>query len=199
MNLILVRHGETEFNRQERILGLGLEPLNARGQAQAVAVASVISSDSPSILYSSPVVRAIQTAEVIAARSSIRVKLLPAVAELDSGQVEGLTIVQLQQQFPDVLQAWRENPAVAVMPDGESLADVQKRAWISVKDITKRHSDDNVVIVAHNFSIQTILCKCLDIPLKNFRQLRIDLGSITRIRVIDSVFTLLTLNDTSHL
>ena len=194
-----MRHGETEFNRQERILGLGLEPLNARGQAQAVAVASVISSDSPSILYSSPVVRAIQTAEVIAARSSIRVKLLPAVAELDSGQVEGLTIVQLQQQFPDVLQAWRENPAVAVMPDGESLADVQKRAWISVKDITKRHSDDNVVIVAHNFSIQTILCKCLDIPLKNFRQLRIDLGSITRIRVIDSVFTLLTLNDTSHL
>lgn len=105
---------------------------------------------------------------MIAARSSTRIKLLPGVAELDVGQVEGLTVVQLQQQFPDVLRAWRGNPAIAVMPDGESLTYVQKRAGISVKDITKRHGDENVSLLRITFPYKRYCVNSSIFHWKNF-------------------------------
>ena len=199
VNLILVRHGETEFNRQRLILGRGPEPLNATGQAQALSAAVAVSRDTPFVLYSSPVVRTIQTAEAIASESSVDLTPMPGLEEIDAGDLEGLTGTHLQERYPDVMRVWRSNPASAMMPNGESLGDVQERAWAAINDIAQRHDNDTVVVVTHNFPIQAILCKALGMPLNNFRQLRVDLGSITRMRVQNSVFALLTLNETWHL
>ena len=199
VNLILVRHDETEFNRQRLILGRGPEPLNATGQAQAISAAVAVSRDTPFVLYSSPVVRTIQTAEAIASESSVDLTPMPGLEEIDAGDLEGLTGTHLQERYPDVMRVWRSNPASAMMPNGESLGDVQERAWAAINDIAQRHDNDTVVVVTHNFPIQAILCKALGMPLNNFRQLRVDLGSITRMRVQNSVFALLTLNETWHL
>ena len=197
--MILVRHGETEFNRQRLILGRGPEPLNATGQAQALAAAVAVSRDAPFILYSSPIFRTIQTAEAIASECSVAFTPMPGLEEIDAGDLEGLTGSQLQEQYPDVMQGWRNDPASAKMPNGESLGDVQNRTWAVINDIAQRHEDDTVVVVTHNFPIQAILCKALGIPLNNFRQLRVDLGSITQMDVRDSVFTMLSMNETWHL
>ena len=113
--------------------------------------------------------------------------------------MEGLTGERLQERYPDVMRVWRSDPASAMMPNGESLGHVQDRAWTAINDIAQRHQNDTVVVVTHNFPIQAILCKALGMPLNNFRQLRVDLGSITRMKAQDSVFTLLTLNETWHL
>ena len=199
MNLILVRHGETEFNRQRLILGRGPEPLNATGQAQALAAAVAVSRNAPFFLYSSPIVRTIQTAEAIASECSVAFTPMPGLEEIDAGDLEGLTGSQLQEQYPDVMRGWRNDPASAKMPNGESLGDVQNRTWAVINDIAQRHEDDTVVVVTHNFPIQAILCKALGMPLNNFRQLRVDLGSITQMDVRDSVFTMLSMNETWHL
>lgn len=199
VNLILVRHGETEFNRQRLILGRGPEPLNATGQAQALAAAVAVSRNAPFVLYSSPIVRTIQTAEAIASECSVAFAPMPGLEEIDAGDLEGLTGSQLQEQYPDVMRGWRNDPASAKMPNGESLGDVQNRTWAVINDIAQRHEDDTVVVVTHNFPIQAILCKALGMPLNNFRQLRVDLGSITQMDVRDSVFTMLSMNETWHL
>ena len=199
MNLILVRHGETEFNRQRLILGRGPEPLNATGQAQALAAAVAVSRNAPFVLYSSPTVRTIQTAEAIASECSVAFTPMPGLEEIDAGDLEGLTGSQLQEQYPDVMRGWRNDPASAKMPNGESLGDVQNRTWAVINDIAQRHEDDTVVVVTHNFPIQAILCKALGMPLNNFRQLRVDLGSLTQMDVRDSVFTMLSINETWHL
>ena len=199
MNLILVRHGETEFNRQRLILGRGPEPLNATGQAQALAAAVAVSRNAPFVLYSSPIVRTIQTAEAIASECSVAFTPMPGLEEIAAGDLEGLTGSQLQEQYPDVMRGWRNDPASAKMPNGESLGDVQNRTWAVINDIAQRHEDDTVVVVTHNFPIQAILCKALGMPLNNFRQLRVDLGSLTQMDVRDSVFTMLSINETWHL
>ena len=199
MNLILVRHGETEFNRQRLILGRGPEPLNATGQAQALAAAVAVSRNAPFVLYSSPIVRTMQTAEAIASECSVAFTPMPGLEEIDAGDLEGLTGSQLQEQYPDVMRGWRNDPASAKMPNGESLGDVQNRTWAVINDIAQRHEDATVVVVAHNFPIQVILCKALGMPLNNFRQLRVDLGSLTQMDVRDSVFTMLSINETWHL
>ena len=199
MNLILVRHGETEFNRQRLILGRGPEPLNATGQAQALAAAVAVSRNAPFFLYSSPIVRTIQTTEAIASECSVAFAPMPGLEEIDAGDLEGLTGSQLQEQYPDVMRGWRNDPASAKMPNGECLGDVQNRTWAVINDIAQRHEDDTVVVVTHNFPIQAILCKALGMPLNNFRQLRVDLGSITQMDVRDSVFTMLSMNETWHL
>ena len=199
MNLILVRHGETEFNRQRLILGRGPEPLNATGQAQALAAAVAVARNAPFVLYSSPIVRTIQTAEAIASECSVAFTPMPGLEEIDAGDLEGLTGSQLQEQYPDVMRGWRNDPASAKMPNGESLGDVQNRTWAVINDIAQRHEDDTVVVVTHNFPIQAILCKALGMPLNNFRQLRVDLGSLTQMDVRDSVFTMLSINETWHL
>jgi len=97
------------------------------------------------------------------------------------------------------MRGWRNDPASAKMPNGESLGDVQNRTWAAINDIAQRHEDDTVVVVTHNFPIQAILCKALGMPLNNFRQLHVDLGSITQMDVRDSVFTMLSINETWHL
>ena len=199
MNLILVRHGETEFNRQRLNLGRGPEPLNATGQDQALAAAVAVSRNAPFVLYSSPIARTIQTAEAIASECSVAFTPMPGLEEIDAGDLEGLTGSQLQEQYPDVMRGWRNDPASAKMPNGESLGDVQNRTWDVINDIAQRHEDDTVVVVTHNFPIQAILCKALGMPLNNFRQLRVDLGSLTLMDVRDSVFTMLSINETWHL
>jgi broad specificity phosphatase PhoE len=173
--------------------------LNATGQAQALAAAVAVSRNAPFVLYSSPIVRTIQTAEAIASECSVAFTPMPGLEEIDAGDLEGLTGSQLQEQYPDVMRGWRNDPASAKMPNGESLGDVQNRTWAVINDIAQRHEDDTVVVVTHNFPIQAILCKALGMPLNNFRQLRVDLGSLTQMDVRDSVFTMLSINETWHL
>ena len=199
MKLILVRHGETETNRLGRIQGVNQTPLNERGLEQAAAAADAICPDAPFTLYSSPLRRAAQTAEAIVERVGIRAIEEDGLIEMDVGEFEGLTGQQLRERFPDVMRAWDENAFQTVMPGGESLETVRDRAWQTVKNLADHHGGETVVAVTHNFTIQTILCTVLGMPPNNFRSLRIDLGSITRLDVGTGRTVQLSVNETWHL
>ena len=199
MNLILVRHGQTESNKLGRIQGINDSPLTDVGREQAEAAARALASDAPFALYSSPLTRAKQTARAIGSRPDIQPVEVQELVEMDVGEFEGLSGPQLRERFPDVMRSWDKDPASTVMPGGESLYDVRDRAWPAVKSLAERHESDTVVAVTHNFTIHTIVCATLDMPLNNFRKLRIDLGAITRLEITPARTTLVSLNETWHL
>ena len=199
MKLILVRHGETETNRLGRIQGVSQTRLNERGLDQAAAAARALLPDAPFTLYASPLMRAQQTAEAIARRVGVCTIREDGLIEMDVGEFEGLTGRQLRERFPDVMRAWDQDAFQTVMPGGESLETVRDRAWKTVMNLADRHGAETVVAVTHNFTIQMVLCTALGMPPNNFRRLRVDLGSITRLDVNADRTVQLSVNETQHL
>ena len=199
MRLILVRHGQTESNKLGRIQGINDSSLTDVGREQAESAACALVSDAPFALYSSPLRRALQTAEAIGSCAGVQPAEVKELIEMDVGKFEGLSGLQLRERFPEVMRSWDNDPASTVIPGGESLRDVRGRAWPAVQSLTERHESETVVAVTHNFTIHTIVCTALDMPLNNFRKLRIDLGSITRLEITSARTTLVSLNETWHL
>ena len=199
MDLILVRHGETETNRLGKIQGVSEIPLNVRGIEQAAAAARVLEEEKPFALYASPLRRAVQTADAIVSRTGIGAITEHGLIEMDVGEFEGLTGRQLRERFPEVMQSWDDDAFWTVMPGGESLAMVRERAWKTVTALADVHVDGKVVAVTHNFTIQMILCAALGMPPNNFRRLRVDLGSITRLSVSSERTVQVSVNETGHL
>lgn len=199
MDLILVRHGETETNRLGKIQGVSEAPLNGRGLEQAAAAAEALDEGKPFTLYASPLKRAVQTAEAITCRTGIGAVSEDGLIEMDVGEFEGLTGRQLRERFPEVMRSWDEDAYRTVMPGGESLAAVRERAWGTVMKLAEIHGDEKVVAVTHNFTIQMILCAALGMEPNNFRRLRVDLGSITRLHVSSERTVQVSVNETGHL
>ena len=199
MKLILVRHGQTEHNRLGKIQGVNEAPLTGLGREQAKSAARSLALDAPFALYSSPLLRAMQTAQAIGSHSGVQPIEIDGLAEMDVGEFEGLSGRELRDRFPEVMRMWDRDPASTVMPGGECLRDVQDRAWSAVTRLAERHESDTVVAVTHNFTINAIVCAALDMPLNNFRKLRIDLGSVTRLDVLPERTVLTSLNETWRL
>lgn len=200
MKLILVRHGETAHNRAGRILGLGGQPLTPAGRAQAEAAARALRHDLPFALHASPVARAVETARIIS--EDLKVPLQPPVeglAEADPGRLEGLTGAEMRRMHPDFARRWDDDPGTARMPGGESLEEVQRRAWRTVEALLSDYPDGSVAAVTHNFVIYALVCRVLGLPLREFRRLRVAVGSISRLEITAASVAVLSLNETGHL
>ena len=200
MKLHLVRHGETEWNRLGRFQGQQDIALNPRGLAQAKETARAMADDGVIALYSSPLQRTMQVANEISRLAGVPVVPLPGVKELDLGELEGVTGVEMRTNWPDVYSAWSQDPGTLSMPKGESLSQLQDRAWRSLQEVEKAHSgDDVIVVVSHNFTIRTIIHKVLGLPLANFHRLSLDLSSVSTVEYTARGRRLACYNSTGHL
>lgn len=204
MNLILVRHGETQHNADGRVLGRGGPGLNQRGRNQAAAAARALSARDLSdgvvaVIYSSPLPRAMETAERISRELDLPVQAEDSLAEIDAGKLEGLTSDEMRAQYPELMAMWGRDPGSVQMPGGESLGQLQDRVWQVAQTLLERHLDDNVVVVSHNFPIETLVCRVLDLPLTGIRRMRVDLGSLSVVDMQADRCRLLHLNDICHL
>lgn len=199
MRLILVRHGETEHNRSGLTLGRADVPLNERGRAQARAVAASFTRP-PAAIYVSPLARAQETAAAIVAATGVTAVAEPDLIEMDVGEMEHLTGAELRERYPEFLRLWLSGDAAdARMPGGETLREVQERAWGAIERMRAAHAGEEVVAVTHNFVIATAVCRALNLPLAEFRRVRHGLASRTVIDIGDGGATLIQLNDTAHL
>jgi broad specificity phosphatase PhoE len=199
MRLVLVRHGETEHNRGRLTLGRFDVPLNARGRAQADAVAASFTRP-PAAIYTSPLSRARDTAATIAARTGSVVLVEPSLIEMDVGEMEHLTGAELRERYPDFLRQWLSADAAdARMPGGETLREVQDRAWAAVQRMRGLHPEGEVIAVTHNFVILVLICRALELPLSGFRRLKQDLAARSILEVSDGSAVLLQMNDRAHL
>ena len=201
VNLFLVRHGETEANRQGLALGRADVPLNENGRKQATQLSAALSGDPIVAVYSSPLVRAVETAGPIAAtHQQLPVQIEPRLIEMDIGDLDGLTFAQVRERYPRLLELWTsaEGPRAA-MPGGERLQDVQRRATEAMELIAKRHSGGGACLVTHNFVILAILADVLGIDLSGFRRLRHNVAAITTLELSRGRWRIVRLNDACHL
>lgn len=200
MKVFLVRHGETEWNRLGRFQGQADIALNDRGLAQARDTARATVSWRPSALYASPLVRTMQVAEEISGKIGLPIIPDARLMELNLGQLEGVTGQAMQEQWSQVYQGWRNDPGATEMPGGESLAQLQDRAWQVLLDLEQSHGEDEaVVLVSHNFAIRTIVSKLLGMPWSHFHQTYLSLSSICTLESNSRGRRLLAYNSTCHL
>jgi probable phosphoglycerate mutase len=199
--IILIRHGETEHNRGQITLGQADVPLNALGERQARAIAASFVRP-PAAIYSSPLARCRTVADAISLATGVAVIEVRALIEMDVGEMEHLTREELGAKHSDFLRTWLSGEgADARMPGGETLREVQDRAWPALERIAAAHTDadGDVVAVTHSFVIATSVCRAIGLPLANFRRVRAQVASKTTIEIGEHGSALLALNDRSHL
>ena len=198
--IILVRHGQTEWDRVERFRGRADVPLNEVGVAQAEAAGRRIAAEwQPTAVYSSPLPRAVQTAEAIARPLNLPVEIAPGLVDIDYGQWQGLTLDEVRQQWPREIEGWYHAPHLARIPGGEGLAFLRARAMGFVREMAAQHKGQTIVMVGHTVVNGVILSGVLDMPDGNFWRLRQDNGAISALEIEVPRFAVMLLNDTSHL
>ena len=200
MRLILVRHGETDTNKARLALGQADVELNEHGRWQAQRLALSLKDEAIGAIYSSPLKRALATAEPIASSHGLEVQVDDGLIEMDIGEMEGLTFQQVGERYPHFLQAWLGGQAAyEAMPGGERLLDVQERAWQAIERIRQRQEQGTVAAVTHNFVIITLLCRVLGLELANFRRLRHSVAAKSVLEMGRDRIIVVSFNDTCHL
>ena len=200
MRLVLVRHGETDWNKLGKFQGQGDIALNSRGMAQAKETAQAVAACKHSAVYSSPLHRTMQVAQEISLLGGKPVVEVPGFMELRLGDLEGVTGEKMRVDWPEIYSGWRDDPAGVSMPNGESLKDLQDRAWKSLVEVEQAHpQEDTLIIVSHNFAIRTMVGKVLGMPLANFHRMSLGLSSICVIESDQRGRRLVSYNSVCHL
>jgi len=206
LKLILIRHGETHWNKDGLIQGGDSDiELNDTGLEQARRIAAFLENEPVIAILSSPLQRAIATAKVIASHHQLPVEIDQGLRELKVGDLEGMSISKLSTTFSQFLmQQWQDRGTMK-LPNGESLVELQRRAWKVIERLLERHKpspehskDATVVVVSHYFVTLVIILKALDLPLDFFTKFKLDLAGVSILEFRDYGARLLTFNDTSY-
>ncbi|MGQ0792588.1 MAG: histidine phosphatase family protein [Deltaproteobacteria bacterium] len=199
MNLILVRHGETEWNRLSRCQGFSDVELNDTGRLQAQALASSLRGETIAAVYSSDLIRAMDTARATAQYHNLPLNTDSDLREMNQGDLEGLTFVEIKERYAELLDAWRKNPESVNLPGGESLGEVQARAWRAISKIYQKHPRQTVIAVSHNFTIMTLLCKFTGVGIDAFGTFKLAAASKTVVDFQNGGYKVEIINDVEHL
>ena len=197
---ILVRHGQTEWNRVERFRGHADVPLNQTGLAQAEATGRRVASEwTPAAVYSSPLSRAVKTAEAIAKHFSLPVQVHPGLADIDYGEWQGLTPEEARQRWPEQVDSWYLHPELACIPGGETLAGLRLRGMAAIQELSAHHPGQTIVLVGHTVINRILLLGVLGLGNERFWHIQQDTCAINVFEAEKGDFVLVSLNDTCHL
>jgi probable phosphoglycerate mutase len=199
--ILLIRHGETHWNRIRRFQGRSDLPLNQKGKDQAYALGLALKDEPLTAIYSSPLIRALETARLMKVfHPSIPLFKEEGLVEMNLGEFEGMEAQRWAIEYPDFLKIWMETPASVTMPGGESLQEVQTRAINALERITKHYSTKNTLLLCgHNFVNLTILCYALKIPLDRFREVRQETATLNVLYMEGQRLWAKVVNEHSHL
>ena len=198
--IVLVRHGQTEWNRVERFRGRFDVPLNETGLAQAAATARRIAAEwRPVAVYSSPLSRAARTAAAVARHFGLPVQAEPGLIDIDYGNWQGLTPDEARTRWPEIVEAWYHAPQRAHIPGGETLEQVRARGVATVRILAARHTDQTIVLVSHTVINRAILLGIMELNSDRFWHIRQDTCAINIFETDGDDFVLVSLNDTHHL
>jgi len=206
LKLILVRHGETYWNKERRVQGGDSDiELNDTGLGQAKKLAAFLKNEPIAAILSSPLQRAIATAEVIASRHKLPIEVDQGLKELRVGELEGMPVSNLRTTFRQFLMQWWQDGGATKLPNGESFVELQQRAWKAVEHLLERHKTSldhdertTVAVVSHYFVTLAIIFKALDLPLDYLTRFKLDPGGVSILEFLDYGVRLVTFNDTSY-
>lgn len=198
LHLILVRHGETEWNAQHRYQGQSDVPLSALGVQQAQLVAERLVDQEIDAIYASDLKRAWKTATAIAEKIGTPVVAEERLRELKFGILEGLTFDEAQAKYPEMIATWLEDTNQPPQ-GGESLIDLNKRIRSLLDDLQKKHDGQIVLLVAHGGSLGEMLRVVLSVASDRRIHFVMKNASLSEIMVDEEFVSLIKFNDTYHL
>lgn len=179
--IIFIRHGSTSFPEDRVYKGDSGPNLNEEGRLQAERLGEWIKVGDIVAVFVSPSTRTVETAGPIVKSLVLDYKLQDALKERNFGIWEGLTFSEIENQYPDGLNKWKNDPINYTPADGESITDLQKRINNVVQDVIQKYKGKRVVLVTHMGPIRVAVSLALQIPITNYRHLQIHTGSATRI------------------
>ncbi|HWR13555.1 MAG TPA: histidine phosphatase family protein [Terriglobales bacterium] len=195
--VVIVRHGETVWHAENRYAGLTEIALTDKGLSQAEQLAGWAAKAALSSIWSSPLKRAVVTAQPSCESTGLKLQIDDRLKELDFGRGEGLTASDMKQQFPAEYAAFRQDPVAHHLPGGEDPVAAAERTVSALYEIAASgHADARHLVVAHNTVLRLAVCKLLGIPLHLYRE-RFPLlqnGAITELIIDNSSVSLLSFN-----
>ena len=199
--IVLVRHGQTAWNREVRFRGQADVELDEFGLQQAQATGRYLAARWPVVaVYASPLRRATQTAEAIARAHGLTAHPLEGLLDIDFGEWQGLSPDEVAQRYPALYEAWWEAPHTVCFPGGEGLDDVRSRVVAALSDVIARHPEQAVALVSHTVANRVLLCAVLGWGNDRFWRLRQETCAVNVFDAEDDgAFTVVLLNDTCHL
>lgn len=197
--LILIRHGETAWNRATRIQGHTDIPLSALGLAQAECLAEALADEPLAAIYASDLSRARQTAEALARRRGMAVRLDAGLRERAFGRFEGLDWEQIVQRYPEDAERWRRREPGFAVGGGESLDDFSARCLAAVQRAAAAHPGQGIAVVAHGGVLDCLYRAATQVALDPPRSWQLGNATINRLLATASGFTLVGWNDDRHL
>lgn len=200
MYLLLIRHGETAWNREGRIQGRLDPPLNSRGIEQSEKIATrLMLEEQIDVLYCSPLARARGTAEIIGQQCDLVPVLDPRLVERSAGKVEGMTLAEVMEHFPDVYVAWREEKGQVPFPGGEDPLQFQRRVAAFLESLHARHQGRRIAIVTHGGTLGMLFATLMRLNIQDRFPFRFDNASLCKVDMTRVRPRLDLLNDTCHL
>ena len=160
----LIRHGETDWNRKGLYTGQSDIPLNNNGRMQAQQTATDLQKLQPSIIYSSDLQRAVETAQIISQTLHVPIFLDNRLREIHQGEWEGLHEMEIKTRFEEEFRSRLEDPLSVAPPGGETIGDVLVRVSGAVKDMLKQHPTKKITVVAHGVVLAMMILIAKEIP-----------------------------------
>ena len=199
VEIILARHGETEWNATEIFRGRADVALNDTGLRQAQLLGEYLKREKIDAVYSSPLQRAVKTAAAVVSYHKLDVNVVDNLNDIDCGEWQGLTLREVKEQYEELYQDWLDTPEQVRLPGGESLAEVRSRALPFVQDAAIRSGEGKIVLVSHRVVNKVLICALLGLDNSFFWSFKLDTGGITRFSFDRNRAVLTSHNDTSFL
>jgi broad specificity phosphatase PhoE len=195
--ILIVRHGETDWNRRKIFRGAHDIPLNDNGRAQAGRLTGAL----PAIdaAYSSPLSRARETAQLALAGQAVAIQSHPGLVDIDYGEWTGKEDEEVYRLWPDEHTAWGATPHLAAPVGGEPLGAVSERVLASLHEVVDTHAGQIIAIFAHRVVNKLLVLGMLGLELNRFAYIRQDNCCISEFHKADDGYVVVRLNDTAHM
>ncbi len=194
-NIVFLRHGQTDFPTN-RIYCDDIEDpaLNQNGLYQAKSAAVLLKNQNIHKIYCSPAKRTLMTAQQVVEITGAELEIVPEWVERRFGIWEGMYFKEIEETYPEDYQQWKQDMVNYTPKNGETINDVKERLHKGLKKITSQHVDENILLVTHVGPIRISLCQAMSIPLNNYRQIRIDYASMSRVEYGETLNNLIYTN-----
>jgi len=181
-DIFFLRHGQTDFPIDRIYCDDKEDPsLNSNGIYQAKSAAILLKKEGLSAIYASPAKRTLMTSQEVSEVTGLAVEVLPEWVERKFGIWEGLYFNEIEEKYPEEYSNWKRNHVSFTPDSGETITDLRNRLSESLERLILRHRGEKIAIITHVGPIRVSLCEALKIPIENYRQIRVDYASISRV------------------
>jgi broad specificity phosphatase PhoE len=195
---ILIRHGETDWNREEIFRGTHDVPLNDNGREQARSLGMALSSEKIDAAYTSPLSRAVETCQIALEPHGINATIHEGLLDFNYGDWTGLKQTDVAARWPDDLAKWKSHPQTIRIPGGDILQDVFDRAFNAMERLAREHVDETIALFTHRVVNKLLIIGSLGLTLDRFPFIIQGNCCINRLKWTERGYLIECINDTAH-